>query len=134
MKLFNFIAVFAMVSWTFVSAGKTQTSIKPTTFLRKSECLIVTPGFNARCNYVMITSGSKTTNIHFSRDKAGSQSISFVIVNKTFNASQEEIKTASLFIRNPNSIQINKSGACMVGSSTVRCVTSDGKYSAFAAN
>ena len=134
MKLINTIAAFASFSMVLIPAGKTQISIKPTTFIKKSECLMVAPGFNGRCNYVMITSGAETTNIHFTRDKAGSQSMSFVISNKLFNAQQESIGTVGLFFRNPGPTQIKKSGTCTVSASMVRCVTSDGKYSAFAAN
>ena len=134
MKLFKAIASFTTVSMVLIPAGITQTSIEPTTFTKKSECLMVAPGFNGRCNYVAITSSSETTNIHFTRDKAGSQSMSFIIANKSLDAQQERIETVGLFIRNPGPTQITKSGTCMVSGSIVRCVTSDGQYSASAAN
>lgn len=134
MKLFSAIAAFATASMVLITAGKAQTSIEPTTFIKKSECLMVAPDFNGRCNYVMITSSSKTTNIHFTRDMTGSQSMSFVIANKSLVPKQERIETVGLFIRNPGPTQITKSGTCMIIGSIVRCVTSDGQYSASAAN
>ena len=134
MKFFNAIAAFMTASMALIPAVKAQTSIEPTTFIKKSECLMVSPSLSGRCNYVMVTSGNKTTNIHFTRDKAGSQSMSFVIANKSFNAEQERIETVGLFVRNPGPTQIKKSGTCMVSRSIVRCVTSDGQYSASAAD
>ena len=135
MKLFDVIAAAAMgVPFIAAVPGHAQTSIAPTQFMKKSECTITTPKFNNRCNYVMITSGNGSTNIHFSKDKIGSQSISFVIVDKTFDPSKPELPTAGLFVRNPNPTQIRKPGSCMISESIVRCTTEDGKYSAAAAD
>ena len=137
MKLVTLIAAFATVSTILIPAGKTQkakTTIAPTTFIKKSECLMVAPSFNGRCNYVLVTSGGPTTNIHFTRDKIGSQAMSFIILNKEFDPDQEEIKTVGLIIKNPGPTQINKTGTCMVTGSIWRCMTRDGQYSAAAAN
>ena len=137
MKLFGAIATFTAISMALIPAGKTQTprvTVAPATFIKKSECLMVAPNFNVRCNYVLVTSGGNTTNIHFTKDKIGSQGISFVILNEEFDPDQEEIKTVGLFIKNPRSTQINQPGTCMVTGSIWRCMTRDGQYSAAAAN
>lgn len=137
MKLVTLIAAFTTVLTILIPAGKTQkakTTIAPTTFIKKSECLMVAPSFNGRCNYVLVTSGGSTTNIHFTRDRIGSQSMSFIILNSEFNPNQEEIKTVDLIINNPGPTQINKTGNCMTTGAIWRCMTRDGQYSAAAAN
>ena len=134
MKLFTSIAAAAASSFIFIPSIRAQTTIAPTTFMQKSECFIQAGSSNGKCNFVMVTHGGGTSNIHFSKDKSGSYSMSFVIPETAFNPGQGTMQATELIFRNPTQSLVKMPGVCMITGSVFRCRTNDGKYSASAAN
>lgn len=112
-------------------------TIQDTVFHHRKECNVVAPSSSFTCEYTMTTVAEGFLNVHFSKDKTGSESISFVASVRQVKYEKSgalRLYFPGFFIRNPRVSQIDASGTCVLDSNMFRCTTSDGKYSAAASD
>lgn len=96
---------------------------------RWQTCRLISPKFSGPCRVTFITQGSSSMNLHFDLDESGTQGLSFVIpINGQEPGGQSVFMAVAQRFQGNDVAEVH--GSCSILEDSIRCVSSDGKFSA----